>query len=154
MDDSIDSRYHPQIKNACVIPVGVVTQSSINKSGEQIKKMRLTHDCSWLGPSQNSVNSRIDENLLAPLQYGRCFYRVLHHIQNMRYRNQSTRILMAKHDLDSAYCRLHWHAKCALLCITIIANIAYLLTRLCFAISSGSSEWCLISKTLVDFAAI
>ena len=143
-----------KLKNTCVIPVGVVSQLTINESGESIEKMRLTHDCSWPGPSQFSVNNRINEELLAPLQYGRCFYRVLHHIQNMRYNNPSKKILMAKHDLDSAYRRLHWHARCTLLCITIISNIAYLLTRLCFGISSGPSEWCLISETLVDFAAI
>ena len=28
------------------------------------------------------------------------------------------------------------------------------MTRLCFGISSGPSEWCLISETLVDFATI
>ena len=143
-----------KLKNACVIPVGVVSQSTVNEMGETVEKMRLTHDCSWPGPSQYSVNNRINEDLLAPLQYGKCFYRVLHHIQNMRFHNPSRRILMAKHDLDSAYRRLHWHAKCALLCITIISNIAYLLTRLCFGISSGPSEWCLISETLVDFATI
>ncbi len=144
----------PKLKNACVIPVGVVSQSTVNELGETIEKMRLMHDCSWPDPSQCLVNNRINEELLAPLQYGRCFYRVLHHIQHMRFNNKSTRILMAKHDLDSAYRRLHWHARCALLCITIIANIAYLLTRLCFGISSGPSEWCLISETLVDFASI
>jgi len=144
----------PKLKNACVIPVGVVSQSTVDELGETVEKMRLTHDCSWPGPSQYSVNNRINEDLLVPLQYGRCFYRVLHHIRHMRFNNPSRRILMAKHDLDSAYCRLHWHAKCALLCITIISNIAYLLTRLCFGISSGPSEWCLISETLVDFATI
>ena len=61
---------------------------------------------------------------------------------------------MAKHDLDSAYRRLHWHAKCALLCITVIANTAYLLTRLCFGIASGQSKWCVIWKTMIDFANI
>ena len=144
----------PKLRNACVIPVGVVSQISIDEKGNPKEKMRLTHDCSWPGPSENSVNSRINEELLAPLQCGRCLLRVLHHIQAMRFRNKSKRILMAKHDLDSAYRRLHWHARCALLCITIISNIAYLLTRLCFGISSGPSEWCVISETMIDFANI
>ena len=33
-------------------------------------------------------------------------------------------------------------------------NIAYILTRLCFGIASGPSEWCVISEIIVDFAAI
>lgn len=142
----------PKLKNACVIPIGVATQFTINEKNETIEKLRLTHDCSWEGPSSFSVNNRINEDLLPPLQYGRCLLRVLHNLQQMRYENPNKRILMAKHDLDSAYRRLHWHAKCALLCITIVSNIAYILTRLCFGIASGPNEWCLISELIVDFA--
>ena len=142
----------PKLKNACVIPIGVAKSFSINEKNESIEKLRLTHDCSWEGPSSFSVNSRINEELLPPLQYGRCLLRVLHNIQQMRYNNPNKRILMAKHDLDSAYRRLHWHAKCALLCITVVSNIAYILTRLCFGIASGPNEWCLISELMVDFA--
>ena len=117
--------------------------------------MRLTHDCSWVGSKSNySLNSRINEELLAPLQYGRCMPRVLHTIQYLRAKHPSKRILLAKHDLDSAYRRLHWHAKLALLCITIVGSLAYILTRLCFGIASGPSEWCLISEMIVDFANV
>ena len=143
-----------KMKNACVIPIGVANQFSINENGETIKKLRLTHDCSWEGPSSFSVNNRINEELLPPLQYGRCLLRVLHNLQYMRFKNPTIKILMAKHDLDSAYRRLHWHARCALLCITVVSNIAYLLTRLCFGIASGPNEWCLVSETIVDFANV
>ena len=43
------------------------------------------------------------------------------------------------------------------MCITIYhhsTKIAYILTRLCFGISSGPSEWCVISETIVDYASI
>ena len=144
-----------KIKNACVIPIGTVHQMTIDEEGNPTEKRRLTHDCSWKGPaSSHSINSRINEELLEPLQYGRCMYRVLHNIQYMRFKNPTKKILMAKHDLDSAYRRLHWHAKCALLCITVLGSIAYLLTRLCFGIASGPSECCLISEAIVDFATI
>ena len=96
-----------KLKNACVIPVGVVSQTKVDELGNSKEKMRLTHDCSWPGPSNHSINSRINEELLAPLQYGRCLYRVLHRIQHLRYNNPSKRILMSKHDLDLAYRRLH-----------------------------------------------
>ena len=50
-----------KMKNVSVIPVGVVSQFTINEEGETIKKMRLTHDCSWEGTSSYSVNNRINE---------------------------------------------------------------------------------------------
>ena len=87
---------------------------TMDELGKAKEKMRLTYDCSWPGPLNQSINSRIDEDLLAPLQYVRCLFRVLHRIQHMRLHNPSRRILLAKHDLDSAYRRLHWHAKCAI----------------------------------------
>ena len=59
---------------------------------------------------------------------------------------------MTKHDLDSAYQRLHWHATYALICITVVANIAYVITRLCFRIASGPNKCCLVSELMVDFA--
>ena len=144
----------PKLRKACVIPIGTVHQISIDEEGNPSEKRRLTHDCSWVGPSSHSLNSRINEELLAPLQYKRCLHRVLYNIQHIRFNHPTEKILMSKYDLDSAYRRLHWYAKCALLCITIINTIAYLLTRLCFGIASGPSEWCLISETIVDFATI
>ena len=128
---------------------------TIDEANSPKEKLKLTHDCSWIGStSSHSLNSRINEDLLAPLQYGRCIYRVLHSIQHLRSKHPSKRILLAKHDLDSAYRRLHWKAKIALLSITIVGSLAYILTRLCFGISSGPSEWCLISELIVDFANI
>ena len=77
-----------KMKNACVIPIGVVSQFTINEHGEKIKKLRLTHDCSWKSPSSSlSVNDRINEELLPPLQYGRCLLRILHNIQYLRHKN-------------------------------------------------------------------
>ena len=58
---------------------------------------------------------------------------------------------MAKLDLDSAYCLLHWYARCAILCITIVEIIAYILMRQYFGIASGPNELCLISELLVDY---
>ena len=74
----------PLLKNACVIPIGVTSQFTINERAETIQKLKLTHDCSWEGPSSFSINNRIDETKLAPLQYGRCILRVLHNLQHMR----------------------------------------------------------------------
>ena len=39
------------IKNAGVVPLGVAEQLSINDQGESYIKRRVTHDCSFPGPS-------------------------------------------------------------------------------------------------------
>ena len=73
---------------------------TMDESGKAKEKMQLTHDCSWPGPSNQSINSRIDKDLLAPLQHGRCLFQVLHCIQRMRHQNHSRRILLEEHNLD------------------------------------------------------
>ena len=40
-----------RIKNAGVVPLGVAEQFSINEKGERYVKIRVTHDCSFPGPS-------------------------------------------------------------------------------------------------------
>ena len=39
------------IKNVVVLPLGVAEQLSINEKGELYVKRRVTHDCSFPGPS-------------------------------------------------------------------------------------------------------
>ena len=73
----IPTKIIPLLKDTCVIPIGVVSQFTINEKAETIKKLRLTYDCSWECPSSFSINNRIDETKLAPLQYGRYILRVL-----------------------------------------------------------------------------
>ena len=72
----------------------------------------------------------------------------------MRYDYPLSRLLMTKHDLDSAYRRFHSRIEIALLCITIIENIAYFLTRLAFGITSGPSEYSMLSDLMADYANI
>ena len=50
------------------------------------------------------------------------------------------KMLMANHDLDSAYQRLHWHTRCVLLDIIVKSNNAYLFTELYFCISSSPMD--------------
>jgi hypothetical protein len=46
----------PYISNASIVPLGCHEQTTINASGEQVSKFRLTHDQSFPGPSGSSVN--------------------------------------------------------------------------------------------------
>ena len=45
---------------ARVIPIGVVTQWTINSKGDRKNKQRVTHDCSFSPPSGHSINTNTD----------------------------------------------------------------------------------------------
>ena len=61
-------------------------------------------------------------------------------------------ILFNKTDLDAAYCRLHVALAYALLCITIIGRIAYLLIRLPFGSTPAADEFSTISESITDIS--
>ena len=60
---------------------------TIDEDRKQVEKRRLARDCSWEGPSNYSVNYRINEELLEPFQYRRCILRMLHHMHFVRFKN-------------------------------------------------------------------
>ena len=59
---------------------------------------------------------------------------------------------MNKYDLDAASKRIHVLIKYAILCITIVGRIAYLLLRLPFGTTPADERFCTISKTVADLA--
>ena len=98
---TIDSLRH--IENVGVVPLGVAEQLTIYEKGERYTKRRVTHDCSFPGPSGQSVNNRVLKDTLQPCFYGFCLLRILHMISAMRIKWPSKRILIEKIDLDAAY---------------------------------------------------
>ena len=54
------------IKNAGVVFLGVAEQFSINGKEERYIKRRVTHDCSFPGPSGLLVNNRVQREPLQP----------------------------------------------------------------------------------------
>ena len=135
---------------AAVIPVGVHTQLTIDSDGRRKIKRRTTHDASFSPPSTHSVNNRLIRELLTECFYGHCMMRILHGIHIMRFHHPLIRILMLKIDLDAAYRRIHVTAKMALLTITIIKKIAYVLLRLPFGVANGPNDYSLISEPIFD----
>ena len=77
--------------------------------------------------------------------YGHCMLRVLHKLRHPKFR-----ILLIKIDLDAAYRRLHVKAAIALLTITIIEKLAYVLLHLPFGVANGSNDYSLVSEPLFD----
>ena len=61
------------------------------------------------------------------------------------------KILIATHDLDSGYRRLHRKIQISLLCIKIIEGTAYVLIILAFGVNSGPNEYSMISDLIADY---
>ena len=59
-------------------------------------------------------------------------------------------MLLAKIDLDAAYRRLIVNPKWAVTSISIVKQVAYLLTRIPFGVSSGPSRYCRVSEAIFD----
>ncbi len=65
------------ISNACLAPMNIMHQFTLNASGDIVDKERLTHDQSFKWQSGTSVNSRVDKDKLQRCMYGRCLMRLL-----------------------------------------------------------------------------
>ena len=141
-----------KLRGAAVIPIGVAQQTSIDEQGERYTKRRTTHDASFPSPSGTSINIRLQRECLEPCFYGHCLLRLLHAIQTMRIHHPHLMILLIKYDLDSVYRRLHVVAKMAVLAITILKQLAYILLRLPFGVANGPSDYCVISEPIIDLA--
>ena len=139
-----------KIKNAMVLPLGIVTQQTLDVHGQKITKRRITHDCSFPTPSGHSMNIDTNIDLLDECVYGHCLRRILHGIHRQRIEFPTTRILISKMDLDAAYRRLHMKAKWAVRQITIVDNIAYILTRLAFGATIGPSVYSTVNEAVFD----
>ena len=102
---TVDSVY--KIKNAMVLPLGIITQQSLDIHGHRTIKRRITHYCSFPAPSGHSMNIDTNADLLDECIYKHCLHRILHGIHRQRIEFPHTRILISKMDLDAAYRRLH-----------------------------------------------
>ena len=140
------------IPGASITPLGVAVQWSINARGERILKRRTTHDCSFPGPSGESCNLRVHKEDIPACQFGHALRRFLHGLSDIRRRHPNTPILITKTDMDSAYRRVHAAMQAAVTCITVLMEIAYLLTRLPFGSAPAPALFSIISDSTTDLA--
>ena len=87
---------------------------------------------------------------LEPCFYGHCLLCILHMIHKMRLTHPQIIILLTKLDLDAAYRRIHVLAAMAVLTITIIKKIAYILLRLPFGVANGPANYSLVSESIFN----
>ena len=140
----------PHLPGAGVIPVGVATQWTIDEKGHRIVKRRTTHDASFRPMGGLSINYRMDRAVLDDCFFGHCLLRLLHSIHVMRLHALAVPIYITKLDLGAAYRRIHVTAKMAILAITIIGEIAYILLRLPFGVANGPNDYGYASEPIMD----
>ena len=144
-----------QIPGLELSPLGVTEQIGISSSGNFVEKCRVTHDLSFPGESSGeSINSRVDKEILEPCMFGHSLLRIIHYIVNLRRRHPNRRIFIRKEDYKSAYRRVHTAAltaKRAAVQLTI-NEVAYVLIslRLPFGGSPCPNEFCLVSDITTD----
>jgi hypothetical protein len=92
-----------RIPNACLAPMNIMHQFTLNASGNIVDKERLTHDQSFKWQSGTSINSRVDKDKLQQCMYGRCLMRLLCWIVAAQRQFPNKPIVLQKIDVKSAY---------------------------------------------------
>ena len=136
-------------------PTSMIEQMTIDDMGTFIEKKRPIHDQSYKQhTSQTSVNGRVHKELLTECFYGHMLSRVIHYILWLRLHHPTTRIIISKADLDSAYRRAHVDEKAAAKSLTWFIHkevrILLLCLRLIFGDTPGPSLFSIISECLTD----
>ena len=134
-------------------PTSIVEQMTIDDEGTFVEKRRPIHDQSFRQAiSHTSVNSRVNKELLDTCNYGHMLSRLIHYILWLRKNHPSTRILISKTDLDSAYRRAHANEQAVAKSLTWFCHqgcwMLSLCLRLTFGGTPGPSLFSIISESL------
>jgi len=93
------------LPKASLAPLGCIQQSLLDTSGNKTKKIRMTHDQSFSGPSKLSVNLRVQQSKLPPIMYSFVLLWSIHYILILHQCHPTTKIFIWKFDIDAAYRR-------------------------------------------------
>ena len=133
------------------IPLGTAEQWSSDEKGNPRLKIRMTQDCSQERASGFSINKFIDPDSFECF-FGFCLNRVLLKLLALRAKYPNIPIGLSKHDLDSAYRRIHVFFDHAILQCWSWKNTAIINSRLPFGSSPAAPEFSFISDFAVDLA--
>ena len=148
----IPKREIPNLKGCGVIPIRIAKQFTVNNKGARIEKRCLTHNCSNNQESGHSVNNMVNEELLEECNYGFCLLQILHNIHTMRLKHPTEKIYINKTDLDAAFRRLHVFLKHAVMCVTVVGSMGYILGRCPFGTNKGPGKFCVTSEMVIDLS--
>ena len=119
-------------------------------SGNRTVKYRLTHDLSFPGPSELSVNKRVITSELPPIMYSFVLLRTIHYIIGLRQRHPLVKIYLCKFDIDAAYRRCTLSVTTAMESLTVFQSYLLVALRLTFGGAPGPALWGVISETITD----
>jgi hypothetical protein len=138
-----------KIPGVLFAPLNIQLQKTINERGEIIPKDRLTHNQSWKGQSETSVNSRVDEEQLMPCYFGRALRRIINWTVAAQKQYPNKWILATKLDVKTTFQRCHLNALTAVQTCTQLPalNLALMMLRLSFGGAPCPSEWGAISES-------
>ena len=100
--------YCLSVEGADIVPATVVAEKfqKIYEHDLLIYKKRMAHDCSNPGPSGQSVNNMVDNEILEECRFGFVLLQRLYEIHMLRLQYATMILILSKYDLDSAYRRL------------------------------------------------
>ena len=133
-----------------MIPSGIVVQNYVDDKLNTKIKTRVKRDCIREVPYQQSTNSRCAEVEIEPKIFAIYFLRILHKIHALRLKFPNTPILLNKHDLDAVYRRLNTAWEFAVVVITSIGRIAYILFRLPFGSRTAPGSFYVAIEMVMD----
>jgi hypothetical protein len=142
------------VPGACLAPVNIAPQNTINEYGQIIAKDRLTHDQSYEFGSGYSVNNRVTDESLLTCPFAHALRRFINYVVALRYKYPDCRIVCSKVDYKSAFRRMHLNGESAVnACIQLSdQDIVLMYLRLTFGGKPCPSEWGAISETVCDLA--
>jgi hypothetical protein len=92
-----------RIPGACLAPMNIMHQFTLDASRDIVDKERLTHDQSFKWQSGTLVNKRVIKEELQQCMYGRCLMRLLSWIVAARCKFPNKPIVIQKNDIKLAY---------------------------------------------------
>jgi hypothetical protein len=143
-----------RIPNACLAPMNIMHQFTLNASGDIVDKELLTHDQSFKWQSGTLVNSRVDKDKLQRCMYGRCLMRLLCWRVAARRKFPNKPIVLQKIDVKSTYQRCHLNAVTAIKTITQLTDDELCIIMLCLTFRGAPCpfEWNIISESICNLA--
>jgi len=138
------------IPKASLAPLGCVKQATLDALGNKTYKHRMTHDQSFPGPSNMSVNLRVQQDQLPPIMYSFALLRSIHYILSIRQRHPTVKIYICKFDIYTAYRRCSFSSTTAFESLTIFAGFLLVALRMTFGGAPCPSMWGVISKSITD----
>lgn len=138
------------LRKASLAPLGCAQQSLLDPSGNKTTKFQMTHDQSFPGPSNLSVNLRVQQIKLPPIMYSFVLLWSIHYILTVHQRHPTTKIFICKFDIDAAYRHCTFSSKTAFESLTIFGNFLLVALRMTFGGSPCPSIWGVIYETITD----